>query len=225
MELVTWLAQHRTHPARGAARTALWETGGRAVTFANIVSDARRALAAIADAPDGDWIGRSTGDLLPLDPLVVTDAELLEARLDHARRQGDAEAVATLRPGLDGVCDAPYAGTSWLWPDGEALPSNLTLVVINAATEMAERCLALGDVDGVFWATARGLKVLPGHDALVGLRMQAHAAAGNLAGVRQEFESYERVLNADPWSDGEPSAAVVAVRNRLLAPSRSGSPR
>ena len=64
------------------------------------------------------------------------------------------------------------------------------------------------------------MKVLPGHDELVCLRMRAHAAAGNLAGIRQEFESYERVVTADVWGDGSLSTKVVALRNRLLAPSR-----
>jgi hypothetical protein len=224
MELVAWLAQHRANPSRTGARTAMWESDVRSATFANIVSDARRALTAIATPPDGEeWLARTLGEQLPLHRLVVTDADLLGARLDHARRQRDEDAVATLRPGLATVVDAPYVGTSWLWPDGEALPSHLTLLVTNAATEMAERCLALGDVDGVFWATAQGMKVLPGHDSLVGLRMQAHAAAGNLAGVRHEFESYERVVTSDPWGDGTPSPHVVELRNRLLAPSRASS--
>jgi hypothetical protein len=85
---------------------------------------------------------------------------------------------------------------------------------------MARHCLELGDHDGVFWATAQGMKVLPGHDELVCLRMHAHAAAGNLAGIRQEFESYERVVMADVWGDGSLSAKVVQLRNRLLAPGR-----
>ena len=222
LELVAWLAQHRANPTRTGARTAMWESDVRGATFANVVSDARRALTAIASPPEGEeWLARTLGEQLPLHPLVVTDADLLAARLGHARRQRDADAVVTLRPGLAAVSDAPYVGTSWLWPDGEALPSHLTLLVTNAATEMAERCLALGDVDGVFWATAQGMKVLPGHDSLVGLRMHAHSLAGNLAGVRQEYESYERVVTSDPWGDGSPSPHVVELRNRLLAPSRA----
>ena len=48
------------------------------------------------------------------------------------------------------------------------------------------------------------------------LRLRAHAAQGNLAGLRHEFASYERGLTADPWGDGEPSPKVVATRNELL---------
>ena len=223
LELVAWLAQNRSRPTRSGARTAMWESDVRDATFANVVSDARRAMTAIATPPSGtEWLGRTYGEQLPLHPLVVTDAELLAARLEHARRQDDAGAIETLRAGLATVQDAPYTGTAWLWPDGAGLPSHLTLLVTNAATVMAERCLALDDGEGVFWATAQGMRVLPGHDELVCLRMHAHAAAGNLAGVRREFESYERVVTADVWGDGSLSPKVVQLRNRLLAPSRAG---
>jgi hypothetical protein len=87
---------------------------------------------------------------------------------------------------------------------------------------MATRCLALDDAAGAFWATSQGLKVLPAHDELVCLRMETHAASGNAAGVRLEFEAYERALAADPWGDAEPSSKVLATRARLLRPA---SPR
>ena len=48
--------------------------------------------------------------------------------------------------------------------------------------------------------------------------MRAHARAGDLSGVRMEWECYERVLSADPWSDGEPAPKLVLLRKELLAP-------
>ena len=42
------------------------------------------------------------------------------------------------------------------------------------------------------------------------------ARAGDLAGVRQEWESYERVIVADAWSDGEPAPKLLALRHELL---------
>jgi len=58
--------------------------------------------------------------------------------------------------------------------------------------------------------------VLPGHEELIALRMRAYAQRGDLAGVRGEWEVYERALHADPWSSAEPSAKLVAVRRELL---------
>ena len=105
----------------------------------------------------------------------------------------------------------PFAGTGYLWPDAEGITSNLVLLATSAATELAGHFLSMGDIDGVFWATGQGLKVLPGHEELIALRMRAHARAGDLSGVRQEWESYERVLDADPWSDGEPAPKLRAA--------------
>ncbi len=91
------------------------------------------------------------------------------------------------------------------------------LLATNVTAEYAKLALASGDVDGVFWATGRGLQVLAGQEALIALRMRAHAEAGDLSGVRLEWEAYERVINADPWSDGEPAPKLVDLRKELLA--------
>ncbi|MDQ1424004.1 MAG: hypothetical protein QOD72_1502 [Acidimicrobiaceae bacterium] len=218
LELVVWLAEHRANPSRRAARTALWAADVRDATFANVVSEARRALAALALAGE-EWIGRTGGDRLILHPGVRTDAELLATAVARARRLDGTDAVDVLREGLALVRDIPFSGTDYLWPDGEALPSNLVVLVTTAAAEMATRCLALDDAAGAFWATSQGLKVLPAHDELVCLRMETHAASGNAAGVRLEFEAYERALAADPWGDAEPSGKVLATRARLLRPT------
>ena len=47
--------------------------------------------------------------------------------------------------------------------------------------------------------------------------MRAHAARGDLAGVRQEWETYERSLMADSWSLAAPSPKLTTLRRDLLA--------
>jgi len=218
LELVAWLSQHRERPTRAAARTALWDLDVRDATFANVVSDARRATARAVSPPAGEeWIERTLTEHLPLHPHVVSDADLLRARGEFARRLHPSEVAGVLRPGLELVTDMPFAGTGYLWPDAEGVTSSLTLLATGAATELARAYLALGDVDGVFWATGQGLKVLYGHEELIALRMRAHAQCGDLAGVRNEWEVYERALTADPWSNGEPSPKLVAIRRELLS--------
>ena len=61
--------------------------------------------------------------------------------------------------------------------------------------------------------------MLSGDEDLIALRMRAHAANGDLAGVRHEWQSYERVIAADPWSDGEPAPKLVELRHQLLSPN------
>ncbi|MEM8618202.1 MAG: LysM peptidoglycan-binding domain-containing protein [Actinomycetota bacterium] len=221
VELIAWLATHRERSTRSGGRSALWETDVRDATFANVVSEARRGLARLSEPPEsGEWIPRTLSDQLPLDTRVVTDAALVEHRLRHARVQPPHQAIETLRPAVERIRGIPFSGTNYLWPEAEGISSQLVLLAITAASELAAHALSLGDTELVFWATGRGLAVLPGHEELVGLRMRAYAHTGDLAGVRREWETYEEILTADPWSDGEPAEKLVELRQDLLG-SRS----
>jgi hypothetical protein len=222
IELIVWLSQHRERPTRSAARTALWDLDVRDATFANVVSDARRALArAVAPAEGEEWIARTLTENLPLHRGVVTDAEVLALRVAHARGLASLDAIDVLRPGVELLLGLPFAGTSYLWTDAEGITSSLTLLATGAAIELANHYLLLGDVDGVFWATGQGLKVLSGHEELIALRMRAHARRGDLSGVRGEWESYERAIAADPWAAAEPAPKLVSLRRELLTPNHS----
>jgi hypothetical protein len=217
LELVVWLALHRERPTRSAARTALWDLEVRSATFANVVSDARRGLARAVLPLEGDeWIARTLTEDLPLHPHVVTDAELLAARLRHSRGLSHHDAIAVLRPGVELLRSLPLSGTNFLWSDAEGHTSALVVVAMSAAIELAERCRAVCDTDGVFWATGQGLKVLAGHEELIALRMRAHADKGDLSGVRNEWASYERALAADAWAAADPAPKLVALRKNLL---------
>ena len=219
VELIAWLVTHRTNSTRGLARTALWELDVRDATFANVVSEARRGMARLVTLHDGEeWLARTLTEQLPLHPLVVSDAQLVEQRLAHARLQPPSQAIETLRPAVAMIDGMPFAGTSYLWPDAEGITSNLVLLAMSACTELAEHALSMGDIELVFEATSHGLAVLPAHEGLIALRMRSYAKSGDLAGVRQEWENYERVIVADAWSDGEPAPQLVDLRRDLLGP-------
>jgi two-component SAPR family response regulator len=218
LELVTWLAQHPQSATRAGARAALWAIDVSNASFSNVVSEARRALTRLASPPEGgDWVARTYAERLPLHPEVVLDADLVRRHLDRARRLPDPDAIEELQRALALVRGAPYAGRSYLWPDAEALPSTLTLLVTTVAAELGRRLLDAGDLDGVFAATAVGLDVLPGHEELIALRLRAHAQRGDRSALHREYMSYEHAVLADPW-DGEPSPALAALRRELLQP-------
>jgi two-component SAPR family response regulator len=220
IELIAWLATHRERSTRAAARTALWEIDVRDATFANVVSEARRGLGRFVSPPEGsEWLARTLTESLPLHKRVVTDVDLIRQRVEHARLAPPAHAIDVLRPAVEMIRGLPFAGTSYLWPDADGITSNLVLLATTASGELAGHALSVGDTDLVFWATGQGLKVLPGHEELIGLRMRAHARAGDLVGVRNEWESYERVIMADSWSDGEPAPKLLDLRRELLSPS------
>ena len=224
-ELIAWLATHRQRSTRTLARTALWDLDVRDATFSNVVSEARRAMARLVEpAPGEEWLGRTLTEELPLHVMVRTDADLVEHRLAKARRCQTVDAIEMLRPAVEMVRGMPFEGTSYLWPDAEGITSNLVLLATSAAAELARHHLTLGQIDGVFWATGQGLRVLPGHEDLIALRMRAHASNGDLAGVRHEWQCYERVIAADPWSDGEPASKLVDLRHQLLSPKPAQPP-
>jgi hypothetical protein len=222
VELLAWLVTHRERPTRSRARAALWETDVRAATFSNVVSDARRTLARVAPLEgEQEWIARTLTEELATDPSLRSDADLLREARDRARGLAPVEAVAVLRPALTLVEGLPFTGCAYSWPDPEGITSELVLLATGAAAEMAGHCLDLGDLNGVVWATGQGLKVLPGHEELIALRLRARAATGDMAGVRQEWASYERVL-ADEWTGGEPAPELIDLRRELLSARRAG---
>ena len=223
LELIVWMATHRERPTRSRARAALWDTEVRSATFSNVVSDARRSLARAVPPGDAEeWVDRTMTEELVLHPDVLTDADVLRSARDRARPLPPESAVEVLRPALELVRGLPFSGTVYLWPDPEGITSDLVVLATGAAAELASWYLALGDLDGVFWATSRGLQVLPGHEELIALRMRARAARGDTAGLRQEWASYERVL-ADEWSGGEPAPELVQLRRELLSARASAS--
>lgn len=221
LELVAWLVLHRRRPTRSAARAALWDAEVKDATFANVVSEARRALSAATGVAAEEWIGRTLTDALPLHDAVVSDAELLAARVRHAAGLSHRDAIEVLTPGVELIGGMPFAGTGYLWCDAEGHSSSLVLLAVDAAARLASHHLALGDVEGVFWSTGRGLSILNGHEELIALRMRAHAGRGDLAGVRGEWEHYERSLLSDPWASPEPSPKLAALRRELMSVSES----
>jgi len=216
VELLAWLVTHRERSTRARARSALWDIRVQASTFSNVVSDARRSLGRAVPIDD-DWIPRTHTEELSVVPGVVSDVELIaNARRRVAAHSADPERViAELGPLLAGVRGMPFAGTAYLWPDAEGITSELVIEATSAVAELASAYLDVGDLDGVLRATALGLRVLPGHEELIGLRLRARAGLGDTAGLRQEWASYERIL-ADEWSGGEPAPELVALRSELL---------
>jgi two-component SAPR family response regulator len=217
-ELLAWLTNHRSRPTRSAARTALWEFTVADATFTNVVSDIRRTLKQTELlSPLEEWIPRTFNDHLPFHHSIISDGELLQACIARAQNLSPEAAVVELHRGLELVRDLPFSGTGYLWPDAEGITSQLVITVITAAIMAAEIDLQRGKTDGVFWATAQGLKVLDAHEELFALRMKAHALQGDLSGVRFEFDSYQRAIASDSFSVTEPSQKLVSLLNKLTS--------
>ena len=215
-ELLAWLTSHRSRPTRSAARTALWDVNVADATFTNIVSDARRMLNQThLISNTEEWLPRTFNDQLPFHISIISDGEILESCITRAHELEPNQAIAELHRGLELVRDLPFSGTGYLWPDAEGITSQLVLNVITASAMAGELDLQRGEIEGVFWATSKGLKVLGAHEELIALRMRAHALRGDFAGVRGEWHSYERAVKSDSWANSQPSPKLLNLYNQL----------
>ena len=216
LELLVWMTEHRSSSLRSAARTALWEGNVQDATFANVVSDIRRGLnTAVGEPEDEEWIPRTFSDRLPLHHGVVTDADLLRDALGRYERGGTERNHHDLADALNLVTNLPFFGTSYGWADAEGITTSHVVLVVRAAVTLAELAIHVGDTSLLFVSTERGLRVLPGHEQLVLLRMRGHAQLGNRAAIKMEWESYARAVEADAWAGGEPSAALREAATAL----------
>lgn len=221
IELLAWLTTHRSRQSRSAARTALWEVNVQDASFTNVVSDVRRSLDRACPILKGEeWLARTLTDALPLHESVTTDIELLEASIRRGLSIDSDSALMELREALEYVRDLPFSGTNYVWADSEGITTQLTLSVMTSAVMASELYLERGDTEGVFWATGRGLKVLPGHEELLALRMRAHALKGDLAAVRAEWSSHQRAISRDVWSGGATSPKLNDLCRSLLQSTR-----
>ena len=220
-ELLAWVLTHDEHPTRSRAKAAMWDVAVRPTTFANVVSDVRRSLnRAFHEELSGDWIQRDSGDDLVVDERIVSDADVLERALQRSQGLLPEEVISNLRWPVSLLRGLPFQGEPYRWPDPEGLTSELVILSISAATTLAHAYLDVADTAGVMWATGQGLRVLPGDEDLIALRMKARGGHGDVAGLRQEWDSYERVLS-DEWSGGMPSPTLQRLRQELLH-NRSG---
>ena len=218
-ELVVWMTEHRQTSTRSGARTALWDGNVQDSTFSNVVSEARRALNSAIPLDDDEWIPRTFSDDLPLHPAVVTDAELLANATDQFLRDPE-QSVGTLSGALCAVGNLPFSGANYPWADGEGITTSHVMKVVKAAVVLGEYAIENDDTDLLFMATERGLRVLPGHEELVALRMKGHARLGNRSAIKFEWESYARAIEADSWAGAVPSQDLQSLATSLSA--RSG---
>jgi hypothetical protein len=211
-ELLAWLVLHRDRPTRIAARTALWEMSVQDATFNNVISGVRRAI----NLDDQTLLTRGTKDVLRIRPEVVTDYDILQQSIQNARHVADDQSFSDVKMALELVRDLPFAGQDFVWADTEGITSNIVLTIVTGALMLAEHSMNKGDIDGVFWATGQGLKALRGHEALIALRMKAHAQQRNISGINAEWQAYERLRVAEDHFLDRKENELAKLREALL---------
>jgi two-component SAPR family response regulator len=166
LELLVWLSLNKQRPRRSAARTALWDYAVSDATFCTVISDMRRGLQELSPRKSStDWFRPTYTDAISMDTQLVTDAELISQRLEEFRKENTlwrklADVLFTIR-------DAPFAGTEFSWADLDGTTTRLTILAIEASSELARWARDNGDTSLALRATSAGLKVLPGCEELL----------------------------------------------------------
>ena len=211
-ELLAWLVLHRDRPTRIAARTALWEMSVQDATFNNVISGVRRAI----NLDNQPLLTRGAHDVLRIQPEVVTDYDILQRSIHNVRQVADDQTFSEVKMALELVRDLPFAGQDFVWADTEGITSNIVLTIVTGALMLAEHSMNKGDIDGVFWATGQGLKALRGHEALIAMRMKAHAQQRNVSGINAEWQAYERLRVAEDHFLDRKENELAKLREVLL---------
>lgn len=216
LELLTWLVEHRESSTRSAARTALWSENIQDATFSNVVSELRRALNEFAGVPENEeWIPRTFTNQMFLNDKVVTDAFIIENFLKHYLDNPNEINRNRLEESLSYVRDLPFAGTNYSWADSEGITTSHVITTVQAAVLLGEYAISVNDTETLFYVTEKGLRVLPGHEELVALRMKGHSKVGNRSAIKLEWEAYARAVEADAWAGGAPSSQLEELAKSL----------
>lgn len=193
---VAVLAYIALHAPVAAERVedAVWvtPTASRRKRLANTVSETRSVVGA-ANLPisvDGRY---------RVGPGLVTDIDLFERRLEHASRQDDVQAAATLRGALELVAGRVFTyrnvdRMSYVWVDVDNWISTWELKVTDTAEDLVQRYLDLDDTDGAIWAARRGLQACPTHSRLTQLLARAYVAAGDRLASERVLRSYRAAM-------------------------------
>lgn len=193
LEFLAWLCMHPDRPTPIGARTALWHDSVRDSTFNNVVSDLRRALHLVTN-DEVRWPTRPTMTRYELGPHVVTDVDLLLDAIATAERAGPRETVRLICDRLANVRGMPFEGMVSDWADAEGITSNIVMIVVAAASLAARLAMTLGDDESVLLATSHGLRMLPGHEELVALRLLIHERRGE-HGAGRMYRADEEMTN------------------------------
>jgi DNA-binding SARP family transcriptional activator len=198
-ELVVYLALHPAGVDEGRLKTALWpDRAPQGGAFNEAVSRARRCLGLAADG--SHHLPHVRDGIYRLGDGAATDFTLLESAYRRARISASEDTMAEVAEALALVRGLPFEGSrGFEWAHAEGFVSRMEGLVADAAGLIAEWSLGCEDHETAIWATRQGVKAAMADERLYQLRMRAHAAAGDQAGIEATVDELCAVLEiADP---------------------------
>jgi len=205
-------------------RAALWPDGrAKDQTVRNTITRARSGLG--SDADGVAYLPAPVEGRYRLDDRVVTDFEVFWS----LRRAADAlddptGAAALLDEALELVRGEPLlgAGRNYAWT--APLTTTIVVAVVDAADELGEIRLSMGDPRGAERAARAGLVAAPGEERLYRILMRAAAALDSKPMIERLYRELLDVL-ADPDYGIEPAATIsaetISLFNELMGSRRT----
>jgi DNA-binding SARP family transcriptional activator len=189
--------------------------GPQRKTVMNVVSRARALLG----------YGLGAKDRLVYSPMgyrlneeVTSDWGRFERLVARSRREGTAEARASLRLALELVRGEPFGGAIssqfFEWVASEHLDMTLAAKVVDVAQDLAEMALQAGDFPTATWAVDKGLQLEPTREELFRLWMHALGQSGRPAKVDEVYRRLKLILRQKVHPLQEPQAESRNVWRR-----------
>ncbi len=189
VELIVYLAMHRSGASSEQWATALWPD--RVMAAASLHSTASAARRSLGVSISGDdHLPRAHGRLT-LGPSVGSDWRKFADLSERADPESWARALELIR-------GRPFEGLrapDWVLLEG--VSANIEAVVVDLASRHAEHCLSAGDPSGAEWAARQGLRVSAYDERLYRILLRAADVAGNPAGVESVMAELVRLVAED----------------------------
>ncbi|MFE7302570.1 LysM peptidoglycan-binding domain-containing protein [Streptomyces sp. NPDC057579] len=147
-----------------------------------------------------------------LAPTVDSDWHQFQ-RLTSAAAQSPApQAAAQLRGALELVRGRPFSSVNrrrYAWAEHQA--QDMISAIVDAAADLAEHCLALGDARGALWAATKGLDAAPEMENLYRIVFRAYAALGDYDELERAAQKLD-TLNMELEVDMEEATAALLAQ-------------
>ncbi|MGW5817628.1 LysM peptidoglycan-binding domain-containing protein [Streptomyces noursei] len=147
-----------------------------------------------------------------LAPTVDSDWHQFQ-RLTSAAAQSPApQAAPQLRGALELVRGRPFSSVNrrrYAWAEHQA--QDMISAIVDAAADLAEHCLALGDARGALWAATKGLEAAPEMENLYRIVFRAYAALGDYDELERAAQKLD-ALNMELEVDMEEATAALLAQ-------------
>ncbi|MGI5262494.1 LysM peptidoglycan-binding domain-containing protein [Streptomyces angustmyceticus] len=147
-----------------------------------------------------------------LAPTVDSDWHQFQ-RLTSAAAQSPApQAAAQLRAALELVRGRPFSSVNrrrYAWAEHQA--QDMISAIVDAAADLAEHYLVLGDARGALWAATKGLDAAPEMENLYRVVFRAYAALGDYDELERAAQKLD-TLNMELEVDMEEATAALLAQ-------------